>query len=103
MSDPLDDDEVTPVVLTPSRAPTALPPPPRPSMPPLVPKKPGGSGEHRAVQAFRKKLVSYAEQMRELRALSERARRLSDRVPDPRREGESDPPVDIVSLPEMKR
>ncbi len=61
--------------------------------------RPGGSGEHPAVREMRAKFESYDEhQLAELRALAERTRALSEK-PIPRRDGSSDPPVDIVVIP----
>lgn len=68
--------------------------------PPKLQSKPPpktASGEHPAVQEMRAKFESFNEhQLAELRALSERTRRLSDHVPDHRREGTSEPPVDTI-------
>lgn len=55
----------------------------------------GGSGEHPAVVAFRKKLDSFAEHaVAEFDQVTKRLERL--RQKDPRRDGDSEPPVDEV-------
>lgn len=68
------------------------------------PPKGTRSGEHKAVQFYRARLESYDEhQLAELRALSERVNRLRASVPpprpDPRRDGDEEPAVDVVVIP----
>ena len=55
------------------------------------------SGQHEAVQAFRKKLESVQDGT--LEDLLELNRQL-DAAKDPRRDGDEEIPVDIVDLPE---
>lgn len=68
---------------------------PRPS------ERPGGSGEHKAVQIMRAKFESFNEnQLAELRALAERTRRISENVPPPpRTDGPSDPDAELFIIP----
>lgn len=70
------------------------------------PPKPGHSGEHPEVQAFREKMESIREnQLPELEALNERLLKLTTPVPkgdghpDPRREDDGEIPVDVVEPP----
>jgi hypothetical protein len=62
------------------------------------------SGEHPIVIAFREKMDSIQDNTipdaAELAARIERLKEKSDRPPIDRRDGDSDPPVDIVDLPE---
>lgn len=66
------------------------------------PPKPTASGEHAAVKAFREKLESIQEgTLEKIRDLN---RKLDEEIEsrprkDPRRDGDSDPPVDKVELP----
>lgn len=68
-----------------------------PAPPPLVPST-TPSGQHPSVQFMRKKLDSIVEhEVEELKKLNERLARATLPVPkDPRREGDSEPPVDVV-------
>lgn len=60
-----------------------------------APPKRRSSGEHPAVIAYREKLASIAEHtVKEVDELAERIDKLRKR--DPRRDGDSDPPVDTI-------
>ncbi len=79
---------------------TPPPAPPPAKLPSVKPPKGTASGEHPAVREMRARLESYDEhQLAELRALSERTARTVSRLPDPRRDGTSDPPTDVVVFP----
>jgi hypothetical protein len=68
------------------------------------PPKPARSGEHPAVLAFRAKLDSIQDHTvpaaEELAAQAVALREKSDRPPIERRDGDSEPPVDVVDLTE---
>ncbi len=71
------------------------------------PPRKGCSGEHPIVIAFREKMDSIQEHTipaaEELAARIERLREKSDPPPaDPRRDGDEEPPVDIVEIEEKK-
>jgi hypothetical protein len=65
------------------------------------------SGEHPAVQAFREKLESIQENaLEKLRDLNRKLdEEIGSRPPrkDPRRDGDSDPPTDVVEIPDEEK